>query len=266
MNAAMDFQTIRYAVKGNVVTLAIARPERLNALTMEVHAEIRAALDAAESDKSVRCLVITGEGRAFCSGQDLTEASIADGTPLDVGAALDRDYNPLVRRLVSFPVPTIAAVNGPAVGAGANLALACDILLFSRSAYLQEAFARIGLVPDAGGTWLLPRLVGLKRALAMSLTAEPVSADECQRMGIAWRVYEDSYFHAEVAKFAAALAEGPTLAYRLTKRALYESAENDLAAQLDLERDLQREAGNSEDFLEGVRAFGEKRLPRFTGR
>jgi 2-(1,2-epoxy-1,2-dihydrophenyl)acetyl-CoA isomerase len=262
----MNFQTIRYAVTGAVATLGIARPERLNALTAEVHAEIRTALDTAEADKSVRCLVITGEGRAFCSGQDLTEASIADGTPLDVGTALDRDYNPLVRRLVGFAVPTIAAVNGPAVGAGANLALACDILLFSRSAYFQEAFARIGLVPDAGGTWLLPRLVGLKRALAMSLTAEQISADECQRIGIAWKVYEDGDFRDEAAKFAAALAAGPTLAYKLMKRAFNESAENDLETQLDLERDLQREAGNSEDFREGIRAFREKRLPRFAGR
>jgi 2-(1,2-epoxy-1,2-dihydrophenyl)acetyl-CoA isomerase len=167
---------------------------------------------------------------------------------------------------VGFPIPTIAAVNGPAVGAGANLALSCDILLFSRSAYLQEAFARIGLVPDAGGTWLLPRLVGLKRAIAMSLTAEQIPAEECQRLGIAWKVFDDATFRDDVAKSAAMLAMGPTLAYRLMKRALNASYENDLDAQLDLERDCQREAGRSRDFREGVKAFHEKRFPRFEGK
>lgn len=262
----MDFQTIRFNVSNGVATLALARPERLNALNASVHAEIRGALDAAEQDPAVRCLVITGEGRAFCSGQDLTERVITDDRKIDVGASLDRDYNPLVRRLVAFPIPTIAAVNGPAVGAGANLALACDILLFARSAYLQEAFARIGLVPDAGGTWLLPRLVGLKRALALSLTAEQVPADECLRLGIAWKVFDDEAFQREVATFAQKLATGPTLAYRLMKRALNASYGNDLDAQLALERDSQREAGASMDFREGVRAFHEKRPPRFEGK
>ena len=262
----MEFQTIRFTVASGVATLTLARPERLNALNAAVHAEIRSALDAAEQDAAVRCLVITGEGRAFCSGQDLTERVITDDGKIDVGASLDRDYNPLVRRLVAFPIPTIAAVNGPAVGAGANLALACDILLFARSAYLQEAFARIGLVPDAGGTWLLPRLVGLKRALALSLTAEQVPADECQRLGIAWKVYDDESLRGEAAKFAERLAAGPTLAFRLMKRALNASYGNDLDAQLDLERDSQREAGASMDFREGVRAFHEKRPPRFQGK
>jgi 2-(1,2-epoxy-1,2-dihydrophenyl)acetyl-CoA isomerase len=262
----MEFKTIRCSVASGVATITLARPERLNALNASVHAEIRLALDTVERDSSARCLMITGEGRGFCSGQDLTERVMTDDKPIDVGASLDRDYNPLVRRLVEFPVPTIAAVNGPAVGAGANLALACDILLFARSAYLQEAFARIGLVPDAGGTWMLPRLVGLKRALAISLTAEQISADECHRIGIAWKVFDDASFRHESAKFAQQLAAGPTLAYRLMKRALYASADNDLAAQLDFERDLQREAGRSTDFREGVRAFHEKRPPRFQGK
>jgi 2-(1,2-epoxy-1,2-dihydrophenyl)acetyl-CoA isomerase len=262
----MDFKTIRFSIDGAVATLALSRPERLNALNAAVHAEIRDALSAVEASASVRVLIVTGEGRAFCSGQDLTERVVTDNTPIDTGASLDRDYNPLVRRLVGFPIPTIAAVNGPAVGAGANLALACDILLFARSAYLQEAFARIGLVPDAGGTWLLPRLVGLKRALAMSLTAEQIPADECQRMGIAWKVFDDASFRDEVGKFAARLAAGPPVAYRLMKKALNASYGNDLDAQLDLERDVQREAGRSMDFREGVRAFHEKRLPRFEGK
>jgi 2-(1,2-epoxy-1,2-dihydrophenyl)acetyl-CoA isomerase len=266
MSPPMDFKTIRYSVNGAVATLSLARPERLNALNATVHAEIRDALSAVENNSALRCLVITGEGRAFCSGQDLSERIVTDDKPIDTGASLDRDYNPLVRRLVGFPIPTIAAVNGPAVGAGANLALSCDILLFSRSAYLQEAFARIGLVPDAGGTWLLPRLVGLKRAIAMSLTAEQIPAEECQRLGIAWKVFDDATFRDDVAKSAAMLAMGPTLAYRLMKRALNASYENDLDAQLDLERDCQREAGRSRDFREGVKAFHEKRFPRFEGK
>ena len=262
----MEFETIRYSVNGAVAMLALARPERLNALNASVHAEIRDALSEVEANPAIRCLVITGEGRAFCSGQDLTERGISGDAPIDTGAALDRDYNPLVRRLVNFPIPTIAAVNGPAVGAGANLALACDILLVARSAYLQEAFARIALVPDAGGTWLLPRIVGLKRALAMCLTAEQVSADECQRIGIAYKVFDDATFAADVAKAATLLAMGPTFAYRLMKQALYASFSNDLNTQLDLERDLQRAAGRSQDFREGVTSFLEKRMPRFEGK
>jgi 2-(1,2-epoxy-1,2-dihydrophenyl)acetyl-CoA isomerase len=262
----MEFKTIKLSVDGAVATLALNRPERLNALNVAVHAEIREALTQVESNAAIRCLVITGEGRAFCSGQDLTDRVMTENTQIDTGASLDRDYNPLVRRLVAFPVPTIAAVNGPAVGAGANLALGCDILLMARSAYLQEAFARIGLVPDAGGTWLLPRIVGLKRALAMCLTAEQVPADECQRIGIAYKVFDDATFRADVAKAAALLAMGPTLAYRLMKQALNASFTNDLNAQLDLERDLQREAGRSQDFREGVKSFLEKRMPRYQGK
>ena len=262
----MDFKTIRLDRDGGVATLTLARPERLNAFNSEMHAEIRAALDAVEADSRLRCLMITGEGRGFCSGQDLNDRIMREGENRDPGGSLELDYNPLVRRLVAFPVPTIAAVNGPAAGAGANVALACDVMVMARSAYLQEAFARIGLVPDAGGTWFLPRLVGLKRALALSLFAEPVPAEECERLGIAWKVFDDASFHGEAATLAARLAAGPTLGYRLTKVALAASFDNDLAEQLDLERDCQREAGASSDFREGVKAFMEKRPPRFEGR
>lgn len=259
------YENIRLEVAGSVATVALARPERLNAINAATHPELRDALDKVEADRNVRCLVLTGDGRAFCSGQDLTERNIADSGKLDLGASLDKNYNPLVRRLASFPVPTIAAVNGPAAGAGANIALACDIMLMARSAYLQQAFARIGLVPDAGGTWFLPRLVGLKRALAMCLFADRIPAEDCERMGIAWKIFDDDIFAGEVAKHAAILAAGPTLAYRLAKRALMASGANDLSTQLDLERDSQREAGSSKDFIEGVMAFREKRLPRFQG-
>jgi 2-(1,2-epoxy-1,2-dihydrophenyl)acetyl-CoA isomerase len=263
----MSYTTIRYASTGGVATIALARPDKLNAFNAAMHADLRGALDEAERDDGVRVLVLTGEGRAFSSGQDLNEArpTSPDGE-VDVGGRLDRDYNPLVRRLYAFPKVTIAAVNGPAAGAAANIALACDILLAAKSAYLQEAFARIGLIPDAGGTWFLPRIVGQKRALALMLTAEQVPAEELQSMGLAYKVFEDAAFRDEVAAFAGRLAAGPSGTYRLIKEAARASIDNDLATQLDVERDLQRQAGKSHDFHEGVAAFKEKRAPRFQGR
>src|SRR6185436_15302785 len=181
----MAFTAIRSSTAAGVTTIALSRPDKLNAFTSAMHAELRTALDAAESDAAVRCVVLTGEGRAFSGGQDLTEERLPgpDGKT-DFGARLERDYNPLVERIYAFPKVTIAALNGPAVGASANIALACDILLAARSAYLQEAFARIALVPDAGGTWLLPRIVGGKRALALALTADQVPAADLQQMGL----------------------------------------------------------------------------------
>ena len=263
----MQYATIRYGAADGVATITLARPDKLNAFTAAMHADLRAALDAVEADDGVRCLVLTGEGRAFSSGQDLTEERLTnpDGT-VDVGGRLERDYNPLVQRLYAFPKVTIAALNGPAVGAAANIALACDILLAARSAYLQEAFARIALVPDAGGTWFLPRIVGQKRALALMLTADPVSAEDLERMGIVYKVFDDGAFAAEVLAFAKRLAAGPTATYRLIKEAARASLHNDLPTQLAVERDAQRKAGTSRDFHEGVTAFKEKRPPRFEGR
>ena len=263
----MNLSTIRYGASNGVATITLARADKLNAFNAAMHADLRAALDAVEADSQVRCMVLTGEGRGFSSGQDLTEDRLVgpDGL-VDVGARLDRDYNPLVRRLYSFPKVTIAALNGPAVGAAANIALACDILVAARSAYLQEAFARIALVPDAGGTWFLPRIVGQKRALALMLTADPVPSDELLRLGLVYKVFEDASFSTEAAAFAAKLAAGPSATYRLIKETLRASVNNDLSAQLDVERDAQRQAGNSRDFHEGVAAFKEKRPPRFEGR
>jgi 2-(1,2-epoxy-1,2-dihydrophenyl)acetyl-CoA isomerase len=215
----------------------------------------------------VRVVVLTGEGRAFSSGQDLTEELPRDTRGrVDLGPPLARDYNPLIRRLVDFPKVTIAALNGPAVGASMNIALACDVVVAARSAYLQEAFSRIGLVPDAGGTWILPRLVGPKRALALMLSAEQIPAQEAERLGIVYKVFEDATFAADVAAMAARLGEGPALAYRLTKQAVARSPDNDLEGQLALEAQLQSEAGFSRDFAEGIAAFREKRPPRFEGR
>ena len=263
----MTFSTLRLTRDDGVAAITLARPERLNALTAAMHADLRAALDACADDDAVKVVMLTGEGRAFSSGQDLTEDLPRDAAGrIDLGPPLARDYNPLVRRLAHYPKPTIAALNGPAVGASMNIALACDLVVAARSATLQEAFARIALVPDAGGTWILPRLVGPKRALALMLTADPIPADEAERLGLVYKVLDDDAFRTETAALAARLAQGPALAYRLTKRAVRESLDNGLDAQLDLEAALQREAGFSDDFAEGVAAFREKRPPRFSGR
>ncbi len=263
----MSPTTLRCTIDGPVATVALARPDKLNALNAAMHAELREALEACERDEAVRVVVLTGEGRAFSSGQDLTEDLPRDGEGrIDLGPPLARDYNPLVLKLANYPKVTVAALNGPAVGASMNIALACDVVVAARSAYLQEAFARIALIPDAGGTWILPRLVGPKQALALMLSAEPIPAEEAQRLGLVYRVFDDASFAGDVKAFAAKLAQGPGLAYRLTKQAVAESLSNDLQAQLALEARLQREAGFSRDFAEGIAAFREKRAPTFQGR
>jgi 2-(1,2-epoxy-1,2-dihydrophenyl)acetyl-CoA isomerase len=263
----MAFTAIRTSTADGVATITLSRPDKLNAFTGVMHAELREALTAAETDDSVRCLVFTGEGRAFSAGQDLAEERIlgADGKP-DYGARLERDYNPLVERIHACPKVTIAALNGPAVGASANIALACDIVLAARSAYLQEAFAKIALVPDAGGTWSLPRIVGAKRALALMLTGDQIPADELQRMGLVYKVFDDAAFADEVAEYAKRFASGPSATYRLIKEAARASEANDLKTQLALEANMQRRAGETEDAKEGVTAFREKRAPRYKGR
>lgn len=263
----MKHDTVSLAMAGGVATLSLARPDKLNAFNAQMHADLRAVLDACAVNEAVRVVVLTGQGRAFSSGQDLTEDLPRDEQGrVDLGPPLARDYNPLILRLANYPKITIAALNGAAVGASMNIALACDVVLAARSAYLQEAFARIGLIPDAGGTWILPRLVGPKRALALMLSAEQIPAEEAQRLGLVYRVFDDARFAAETAAFAARLAEGPGLAYDLMKQAVRASLENGLEAQLDLEAALQSRAGFSEDFAEGVAAFREKRAPVYRGR
>jgi 2-(1,2-epoxy-1,2-dihydrophenyl)acetyl-CoA isomerase len=247
-----------------VARIVLSRPEKLNSFNAAMHAALRDALQQAAGDSAVRVVVLTGAGRAFSAGQDLSEElpRSADGE-VDLSEPLARDYNPLILSLANYPKVTIAALNGPAVGASMNIALACDIVVAARSAYLQEAFAKIALVPDAGGTWLLPRIVGLKRALALCLTADKVTADEAASMGLVYQVYDDESFAAELEVLAARLAAAPANALRQTKLAIAAAAGNTLAEQLALEAELQCDAGRHPDFKEGVMAFRDKRPPKF---
>lgn len=256
-----------YAAVDGVATITLNRPEKLNAFNAAMFAGIRDGMDRAQADEAVRVVVFTGAGRAFSSGQDLTEnlPRDADGK-LDLAPPLARDYNPLALRLVDYPKITVAALNGMAVGAAANLALACDIVVAARGSYFQQAFARIGLAPDAGGTWLLPRIVGSKLALALALTGDRITAEEAQAMGLVYRVFDDASFTADLASFVGQFSTGPAKAYRVIKQAFARSLDNDFATQLALESTLQGELGRTDDFMEAVMAFMVKRPPVFRGR
>jgi len=258
----MAFETILYGVAADVATITLNRPEVRNGLSSAMRGEIRAAV--ARAGGEARALVLTGAGKAFCSGQDLGVG--ADLGAFDLEATLRDEYEPMLMAIYDCPIPTIAAVNGAAAGAGANLALACDVVIAARSAIFVQAFARIGLIPDAGGTWWLPRQVGFARAMGAALFAEPVSAEEAARWGMIWAAVPDEDFADEIARRARALAAGPTAAYARIKAALRASLGNGLAEQLALEARLQGEAGRTEDFPEGVRAFLEKRPARYRGR
>ncbi len=262
----MDESPILVDRRAGYRAITLNRPERLNAFTEAMHKALRDALAEAENDGDCRALLLTGAGRGFCAGQDLHDRlSKAGETPV-LGGALQAYYNPLVRKLRSLPFPVVAAVNGVAAGAGANIALACDIVLAARSASFVQAFAKIGLVPDSGGTWILPRLVGSARARALALTAEPLPAEKAEAWGLIWKAVDDGALMAEAEKLCAHFARAPTVGLALTKHALDQSWGNDLEAQLELERELQHEASLSPDYAEGVRAFMEKRAPLFSGR
>jgi len=253
--------TILVEARGGYRRITLNRPQRLNALTAEMGDALLAALEAAEADAACRAVLLTGAGRGFCAGQDLSQV----GGEVDLAELLDH-YNPVIRKLRALPMPVVCAVNGVAAGAGANLALACDIVLAARSASFVQAFARIGLVPDCGGTWFLPRLVGGARARALAMLAEPLPAETAAAWGLIWRAVDDAELMPEAEALAARLAAQATAGLALTKFALDLSAANDLGRQLDLERDFQAEAGKTPDYAEGVRAFLEKRAPIFTGR
>ncbi|MBW8716504.1 MAG: 2-(1,2-epoxy-1,2-dihydrophenyl)acetyl-CoA isomerase [Variovorax paradoxus] len=256
---------------GAVRTLSLNRPAALNSFTTEMHGELMAALDLAAGDPEVRCLVLTGAGRAFCAGQDLADPSVAPdpapgAAPKDLGHVISAYYAPLVARLRSIPVPVVAAVNGVAAGAGANIALCCDLVVAGRSASFIQAFTRIGLVPDTGGTWLLPRLVGSARALGMAMLGDKLPAEETARIGLIWQCVDDAALPETAAALASKLAGMPTRALVATRQAMAAAQDMDLDAALAEEARIQREMGNANDYREGVEAFRAKRAPVFKDR
>lgn len=262
----MDPSVLLEDIADGVMTLTLNRPDRLNAFTPELHAALRDSLGRAASDAAIRAVLLTGAGRGFCAGQDLgARHPDAEGGAPDLGETIATYWNPLVRALRDLPKPVICAVNGVAAGAGANVALACDIVLAGESARFIQSFANLGLVPDSGGTWTLTRLIGEARAKALMLTGAPLSAPEAAQWGLVWRVVPDGDLMEEARGLAQKLAAGPTFGFALTKQAVHAAGKQSLSDSLDLESELQRRAGRSHDYAEGVRAFTEKRVPVFNG-
>jgi 2-(1,2-epoxy-1,2-dihydrophenyl)acetyl-CoA isomerase len=253
---------IQVAIENRVMHITFNRPEVFNSMNHPMRLEIIAALDAAAADPEVRCILISGNGRAFCAGQDLQEIVAPDGPSLN--RILSEGFNPMVARIKSIEKPVVCAVNGVAAGAGANIALACDITVATESASFTQAFSKIGLIPDSGGTWILPRLVGPQRAAALMLLSDKISATEAAEMGMIWKVFPDEFFAAESVKIAETLAKMPHLALALTKKAIQASFQHDFEQQLALEDQFQTIAGASADYAEGVQAFLEKRKPVFS--
>ena len=263
----MGYEHILLGTDGGVARLTLNRPDRLNSFNDAMHAEVRDALGRVRGDASARVLVLTGAGRGFCAGQDLSDRAVAAGdAPVDLGASIERNYKPLVLGLRSLPMPVICAVNGVAAGAGANLAFACDLVIAAKSATFIEAFAKLGLVPDTGGTYFLPRLAGTARAMGIALLGDKITAEQAAAWGLIWQCVDDAELAATVDRLASHFAQAPTRGLARTKQALYASAGNSLEAQLDLERDFMRELGASDDYREGVAAFMAKRPPKFSGR
>jgi len=259
----MAYETIEFKLQDGIARLTLNRPDRLNSFTVQMHEEVA---DALAGLAGARVLVLTGAGRGFCAGQDLADRAVAPGQAVDLGESVERRYNPLVRKLTTLPMPVIARVNGVAAGAGANIALACDIVIAAKSAKFIQSFAAIGLIPDSGGTWVLPRLVGQARALGLALTGDPLPADQAAEWGLIWKAVEDDQLNAEVDALAARFASGPTRGLARTKQMIRDSWSYELDAELDHQRDAMRELGYSDDYREGVAAFMEKRKPSFTGR
>lgn len=263
----MSTEPILFTVDGAIARVTLNRPDKLNSFNVALHEALAAALAAVAENDALRVLVLTGAGRAFCAGQDLGDRSMgADGAPPDLAATVDKYYAPLVRRIRGLPVPVLAAVNGTAAGAGANLALACDLVVATAGAKFIQPFCKLGLIPDTGGSYFLPRLVGSARAMGLAMLGEVLSAEQAADWGLIWKAVPDDDFAAEIEHLAQHLAAAPTRGLAETKRLVYASADNTLDAQLDLERDAMGALGRSHDYREGVAAFMDKRQPQFRGR
>ncbi len=263
----MAYENIQFEITEGVAVLTLNRPDSLNSFNAAMHAEVRDALKQVKTNEAIRCLLITGNGRGFCAGQDLSDRNVAPGTEApNLGESIEKNYNPMIRTISALEMPVICAVNGVAAGAGANIALACDIVLASTSASFIQAFCKIGLVPDSGGTWTLPRAVGTPRALALSLLGDKVSAAQAEQWGMIWKAVAPEELQGMALTMAKQLATQPTKGLALIKRAIKASSTNTFDEQLDLERDLQTIAGRTADYREGVAAFMAKRPAEFTGK
>lgn len=258
-----DYESIILEKDGPIARITLNRPDRLNSFTATMHAELKSALDEAEGS---RVIVLTGAGRAFCAGQDLNDRAVSSGEhPVDLGMTVETSWNPLIRRLTSMPQPIIARVNGVAAGAGANIALACDLVVAARSAKFIQSFSAIGLIPDSGGTWVLPRLVGQARAMGLAMTGEPLPAETAEEWGLIWKCVDDDALDSEVDALAQKLASLPPLGLAAIKQMIRDSWSHTLDQELNHQRDAMRRLGFSHDYREGVAAFLEKREPKFTG-
>lgn len=270
LNSTNNFECVNFELDAGVALLTFNRPDRLNSFTQKMHAEVRECLKLVKAGRDsgdVRVLVITGAGRGFCAGQDLADRAVsADSAPVDLGESIEKNYKPLVTGLRNLDLPVICAVNGVAAGAGANIALACDLVFASKSASFIQSFSKLGLIPDTGGSWILPRLLGTSRAMGLALLGDKLSAEQAQEWGLIWKVLDDQELMPTVMDIAKQLAKGPTFGYAMTKKAIWNSSTNDFESQLDLERDMMRQCGNSSDYREGVAAFMEKRSPVFKGK
>ena len=265
----MTFENILFEVAAGVARITLNRPDKMNSLNAAMHAELRAALDQVQGDPAIRVLVLTGAGRGFCAGQDLSDPEVRyvpGEAPPDMGDVVERYYKPLILRLQNLRVPTIAAVNGIAAGAGASLALACDLVIATQSASFMQAFSKIGLTPDTGGTWFLPQRVGMARALGLALLAEKLPARQAAEWGLIWAAVADIDFEAHIFALAVQLSTAPTKALVRTRQAMHAAPGHTLEQQLSMEAGFMRELGASADFIEGVAAFTAKRPPQFTGK
>lgn len=262
----MSYESILFSIEGGIARITLNRPDKLNSFNVQMHEELQDALKKVGSDQSARVLLLTGAGRGFCAGQDLGDRAVSPaGEAVDLGMSVEKYYAPLVKALRNLPIPVVCAVNGVAAGAGANIALAADLVLATRSAKFVQPFCKLGLIPDTGGTYFLPRLIGTARAMGLAMTGAPLSASDAEAWGLIWKAVDDADFSKEVESLVQALAIAPTRGLARTKQAIYGSPNHTFDEQLDIERDYMRELGFSRDYAEGVSAFMNKRQPSFTG-